>query len=55
MVCCYQNCSDLLREKNCCGDREKLFQYENEGREFVTFLRSVEQFIQTVEGQNNFW
>ena len=26
-----------------------------EGREFSKFLRSLEQFIQTVKGQNNFW
>ena len=26
-----------------------------EGREFAKFLRSLEQFIQTVKGQNNFW
>ena len=25
MVFCCQNCSDLLREKNCSSDREKLF------------------------------
>ena len=24
-------------------------------REFSKFLRSLEQFIQTVKGQNNFW
>ena len=28
---------------------------QTEGREFAKFLRSVEQFIQTVKGQNNFW
>ena len=38
--------------KNCSSDREKL---EAEGREFKFFLRSLEQFIQTVKGQNNFW
>jgi predicted ATPase len=47
MVFCYQNCSDLLREK--------LLKFEAEGREFAKFLRSLEQFIQTVKGQNNFW
>ena len=31
--------------KNCSSDRE----------EFLKFLRSLEQFIQTVKGQNNFW
>ena len=24
-------------------------------REFENFLRSLEQFVQTVKGQNNFW
>ena len=28
---------------------------EAEGREFAKILRSLEQFIQTVKGQNNFW
>ena len=31
--------------KNCSSDREKL----------AKFLRSLEQFIQTVKGQKNFW
>ena len=55
MVFCYQNCSDLLWEKNCSSDREKLLNFEAEGREFAKFLRSLEQFVQTVKGQNNFW
>ena len=55
MVFCYQNCSDLLWEKNCSSDREKLLKFEAEGREFSKFLRSLEQFIQTVKGQNNSW
>ena len=29
--------------------------FEAEGREFAKFWRSLEQFIQTVKGQNNFW
>ena len=43
--------------KNCFSDREKLlkFEAEGEGWEFSKFLRSLEQFIQTVKGQNNFW
>ena len=36
--------------KKCSSDREKL-----EGREFAKILRSIEQFFQTVKGQNNFW
>ena len=41
----------LLRpivRKNCSSDREKLLKFKAEG------LRSQEQFIQTVKGQNNF-
>ena len=41
--------------KNCSSDREKLMKFEAESREFSKFLRSLEQFIQTVKGQNNFW
>ena len=41
--------------KNCSSDREKLLKFEAEGREFARFLRSLEQFIETVKGQNNFW
>ena len=33
---------------------EKL-KFEAEGREFAKILRSLEQFIQTVKGQNNFF
>ena len=54
MVFCYQNCSDLLWEKNCSSDREKLLKFEAEGREFSNILRSLEQSIQTVKGQDNF-
>ena len=47
MVFCYQNCS---------SDREKLLKFVAEGREFAKALRSlIEQFVQTVKGQNNFW
>ena len=41
--------------KKCSRDREKLLKFKAEGREFARFLRSLEQFIQTVKGQNNFW
>ena len=41
--------------KNCSSDREKLLKFEAVGREFAKCLRSLEQFIQTVKGQNNFW
>ena len=41
--------------KKWSSDREKLLKFEAEGREFAKILRSLEQFIQTVKGQNNFW
>ena len=41
--------------KNCSSDREKLLKSEAEGREFPKILRSLEQFIQIVKGQKNFW
>ena len=56
MVFCYQNCYDLLTvRKNCSSDWEKLLKFQAEGWEFAKFLRSLEQIIQTVKGQNNFW
>jgi hypothetical protein len=55
MVFCYQDCSDLLWEKKCSHDREKLLKFEAEGLEFIKILRSPEQFVQTVKAQNNFW
>ena len=50
---CFENHSDLLR-KNCCSDQEKHLQFEAEVREFAKVLRSLQQFIKTVKGQNNF-
>ena len=55
MVFCYQNCSDLLWEKIVLVIKKKLLKFEVEDREFAKILRSLEQFIQTVKGQNNFW
>ena len=40
--------------KNCSSDREFFWKFEAEGREFAKILRSVEQFIRTVSGKNNF-
>ena len=52
----FQNCSDLHTvRKICSSDREKLLKFEAEGREFAKSLRSLEQFIQAVKVQNNFW
>ena len=50
IVFCYQNCSVLLWEKNCSTDREKLLKFEAEGLELANFLKTLEQFIQTVKG-----
>ena len=36
--------------KNCSNDREKL-----ESREFAKILRSLEQFVRIVKGQDNSW
>ena len=41
--------------KNCPSDWDKLLKFKAEGWEFSKILRSLEQFIQTVKGQNNFW
>ena len=41
--------------KHCSCDREKLLKFEAEGREFAKMLRSLEQFVLTLKGQNNFW
>ena len=46
----HQNCSDLLWEKNCSIDWEKCLKFEAEGGEFAKYLRSLEQFIQTMNG-----
>ena len=37
------------------SDREIFLKFEAEGQEFANFLKLLEQFIQTVKGQNNFW
>ena len=42
----------VFRYQNCSSDREKLLKFEAEGQEFAKILRSLEQFIQTVKGQN---
>ena len=56
MVFCYPNCSDLQWGKTVeSSDQEKILKFEAEGQEFAKFLWSLEQFILTVKGQNNFW
>ena len=41
--------------KTCSSDPEFFLKFEAESLEFAKFLRSVEQFIQPVKGQTNFW
>ena len=41
--------------KNYSTYREKLWKFKAEGQEFSKILRSLEQFIQAVKVQNNFW
>ena len=41
-------------EKNCSIDPKYLLIFKAEDREFAKFLRSLEQFIQTVKGENSF-
>ena len=40
--------------KNCSSDQEKLWKFEDEGRDLANFLRSLGQFIQAVKCQENF-
>ena len=37
-------------EKKYYSNQEKILEFDTEGREFAKFLRSLEQFIQTVKG-----
>ena len=41
--------------KNCSSDQAKILKFGAKDREFAKILRSIEQFVQTVKGQNNFW
>ena len=45
----------LSNVKKWCGDREKLLKLSAKGQEFAKFLRSLEQFVRPVKGQNNVW
>ena len=41
--------------KNCSSKRDFFLKFEAEGRRFAKILRSLEQFVRTVKGQNSFW
>ena len=51
MIFCFQNCSDLLREKNVPVTEKTFFIIESEGQELAKLLQSLEQFIQREKGQ----
>ena len=51
-VCMDQHCTKTVTQRKNCY---KLLKFEIEGREFAKCLRSLEQFIQAVNGQNNVW
>ena len=48
MVFCYQNCSDLL------WDREKLLKFEAEGREFANSFEITYNLFKKWKGQSNY-
>ena len=54
IIFCYQNCSDLLWEKNVLVI-EKLFWNSRLKAENLQNFWDHEQFIQAVKAQNNFW
>ena len=41
--------------KKCSSDRENVLKFEAEGQELAKFFLLLEQLVQTVKGQNNFW
>ena len=55
MVFCFLNCFNLLWEKNVLVIEKNVWDLRLKAENFPNFLRSLEQFIQTVKGQNNFW
>ena len=55
MVFCYQNCSDLHVRKNGLVVEKNFWIWKSRLNMQNVWDRSLEQFIQTVKGQNNFW
>ena len=54
MVFCYQNCSDLLWEKIVLVIEKNFWNSKLKAENLQKILKSLDQFIQTVKGQNNF-
>ena len=44
-----------MRKKNVLVIEKKKLKFGAKGRGFSKILRSLEQFIKTVKGQNKFW
>ena len=55
IVFCYQNCSDLMWEKIDLVIEKNFWNSRLKAENLNFFLRSLEQLIQTVKGENNFW
>ena len=55
LVFCYQNCSDLLWEKNVLVIEKTFWNSRLKAENWQKILSPLEQFFQTVKGQNNFW
>ena len=56
IVFCFENCSHPQGKNIVLVIKKNLFEFQAEVLlEFAKNLRSQEQFIQTVKGQNNFW
>ena len=45
----------LTVRKLWSSNQERLLKFKAEGQEFAKSLRSLDQFVQTVKGQYNFW
>ena len=55
MVFCLQNNSDLLWKKIVLVIEKNFWNSSLNAKNFAKILRSLEQYIQKVKGQYNFW
>ena len=51
---CFRNCSGLQWEKDGYTDWELILKFKTEGWEFANFLRSSDQFNETMKGHKIF-
>ena len=54
-LCCVTKIVVTYCAKKLFTNPGKLLKFKAEGQEFAKLLRSLQQFIQAVKGQNNFW